>query len=113
MAVLTVNDVSLTGLTWTAASLYVACAGGGDDFANDGKTYVHLKNTNAASRDVTFNSTANCDQGFDHNIVVTVAATTGEAMVGPFPMNRFLDANGRVNITYSAVTNLTIAVFSL
>lgn len=114
MATLTVNDVDLDGLTWTSGtSPYVACAGGGDEFVNDGKTYIHLKNTNAATRTVTVNSQVNCSQGFDHNVSVTVGATTGEAKVGPFPTARFNDATGKVQLTYDAVTNLTIAIFSV
>ena len=114
MATLTINDADLDGFTFTSGTTpFVACAAGGDQFLNDGKTYAHLKNTNAASRTVTFNSQRACDQGFDHDIAVVVGATTGEAIVGPFPTARFNDGSNFVLITYSAVTNLTIAVFSL
>ncbi len=113
MATLTVQDTDLDGLLWTGASVYVACNVGGDQFTNDGKTYIHVKNTNAATRTVTINSQRNCDQGFDHDQAYVVGATTGEVMAGPFPTSRFNDASNFVLITYSAVTNLTIAVFSL
>jgi hypothetical protein len=113
MATLTVQDADLDGLLWTGASVFVACAAGGDQFLNDGRTWIHLKNTNAATRTVTINSQRNCDQGFDHDQAVIVGATTGEAVIGPFPTARFSDTLGFVLLTYSAVTNLTIAVFSL
>jgi hypothetical protein len=87
-----------------------AAAVGPDTFVNDGRTFLHVKNTNAATRDVTIDSTKLCDQGFDHNQVVTIPATTGDVMIGPFPTARF---GTTVTVTYSAVTNLTIAAFKL
>lgn len=112
MATLIVNDADLDGFLWTSG-VYVACNVGGDQFTNDGKTWIHVKNTNAATRTVTINSQRTCDQGFDHDQAYVVGATTGEAVAGPFLRERFNDAGGFVLITYSAVTNLTIAVFSL
>src|SRR5262245_4469467 len=108
MAALTINDCDLDGFLFTGASAYVACAGGGDTFVNDGKTFFHVKNTNAATRTVTANSVTACDQGFDHDIAYVVGATTGECFAGPFPTARF---GTTVTLTYSAVTNLVIAVF--
>lgn len=108
MATLTVQQIDLDG----EAADYVACAGGGDEFVNNGKTFIHLKNTNAATRTVTVNSQRACDQGFDHDQAVIIAATTGDVMIGPFPTSRFNDAAQKVQLTYSAVTNLTIGVFS-
>lgn len=110
MAALTINDVDLDGFLFTGASPYVACAGGGDTFVNDGRTFFHAKNTNAATRTITANSTQLCDQGFDHDVAYVVSATTGEVFAGPFPTARF---GTTVSLTYSAVTNLVIAVFSL
>jgi len=109
MATLTVQDVDLDG----QGATYAACAGGGDAFPNDGKTFIHLKNTNAATRTVTVNSQRTCDQGFDHDVAVVIPATTGDVMIGPFPTARFNDATNLVQLTYSAVTNLTIGVFSV
>lgn len=108
MATLTVQQITTAGVTPT----YVACSGGGDQFLNNGKTLIEVKNTNAATRDVTVNSQATCSFGFDHDIVNTIGATTGDEIMGPFPTARFNDATGMVQLTYSAVTNLTIAVFT-
>lgn len=92
---------------------YVAAAAGGDQFVNDGRTVIHVKNTNAATRTVTVNSQRLCDQGFDHDIALVVPATTGDEFLGPFPTERFNDVNGMVQLTYSAVLNLSIGVFQL
>lgn len=108
MADLTTQVIVETGL----APTYAAAASGGDtaDISNE-RTFLHVKNTNAATRDVTVDSTQNCNQGFDHNLVVTVAATAGDVMIGPLPRARFGRASdGRAVITYSAVTGVTIAV---
>lgn len=108
MATLTVQQIDLDG----EAADYVACNAGGDQFTNNGRTFIHLKNTNAATRTVTINSQRACDQGFDHDQAVIIPATTGDVMIGPFPTARFNDASNFVQLTYSAVTNLSIGVFS-
>ena len=109
MATLTVQNIDFTGVDPT----FVAVAAGGDQFANDGRIFIYLKNTNAATRTVTANSQVNCSQGFDHDIAVVIPATTGERMIGPFPTDRFNDSSGNLQLTYSADTNLTISVLRL
>ncbi len=104
MAQLTLQTASPTGLAIT----YAAAAGGGDSFANDGKTYLHVKNGGGGSINVTINSVAACDQGFDHDIVVAVA-NGAEKVIGPFPTGRWNDTNSNVNVTYSGVTSVTVA----
>ncbi|HEV8360900.1 MAG TPA: hypothetical protein VGR28_10640 [Candidatus Thermoplasmatota archaeon] len=106
MAALTVQIIAQAGLGPT----YAACAAGGDTFANDGRTFLHVKNTNAATRQVTVDADKLCSQGSDHNAVVTVPATTGDRMIGPFPLDQFPSVCA---ITYDAVTNLTIAAVQL
>lgn len=106
MATLTVQSTDLDGVVPS----YASAAGGGDEFANDGNTFLHLKNGSGGSIDVTVDSVKNCNQGHDHNSVTAVGAGA-EAMIGPFPKDRFNDATtGRAAITYSGVTTLTIAV---
>lgn len=102
MAVLTKISSGLTG----AAITFTAAAGGGDSFVNDGNTVLHVKNGGGSSINVTINSTRQCDQGFDHDLVVAVDAAA-EQVIGPFSVARF----GRsVGITYSGVTSVTVAV---
>jgi hypothetical protein len=105
VAVIAIQTIDLDG-----EGADYAAAVGPDTFVNDGRTFLHVKNTNAATRDVTIDSTKLCDQGFDHNQVVTIPATTGDVMIGPFPTARF---GTTVTVTYSAVTNLTVAAFKL
>lgn len=108
MATLTVQKTTLGGIVPT----YAAAAAGGDEFANDGETYFHVKNASAGSVTVTLDSVRACDQGFDHNSGGAVAAGA-EAVYGPFAKARFNNVSGRVAATYTAVTSVTVAAVSV
>lgn len=111
MAELSVQRIVLTGLNPT----YAAAAGGGDNFLNDGRTVIHVKNGGAGPITVTADG-ANPDQwgvtGNDHDAAVSVP-NAGERIIGPFRRDRFNDANSKVNLAYSGVTSVTIAVLQL
>lgn len=108
MAVLTVQQVGQSGL----APVYVAAAAGGDQFANNGKTYFHVKNASASAITVTVDSIAPCSQGFDHNLSVSVPAG-GERIIGSFEPARFNNDTSLVSVTYSAVSTVTVAAVTL
>lgn len=108
MALLTVQQIDLDGLT----PAFVAAAAGGDTFANNGRTYVHVVNGGAGASVVTVDSVSNCNQGFDHNAGGSVAAGA-EALFGPFPAARFNDVDELVSVTYDVVTSVTVGVFSV
>ncbi len=109
MATLSVQTINHTGL----AEALAAVAVGGDQFQNDGRIFIHVKNTNVATRVVTINSQSNCSQGADHDIAVTVPANTGDVMIGPFPPSRFDDGSGFVQVTYESEVDVTIAAIRL
>lgn len=109
MANLTPQVIVLTGITPTL----VAAEAGGDEFVNSGRDFIHIKNGDASPIDVTINSQVNCNQGVDHDAVISVPATTGEKFIGPFAKDRFNDPAGKVQITYSAVTSVTIGIVRL
>jgi hypothetical protein len=108
MALLTVQKIVKAGLNPT----YGAAAATGDQFPNNGQTFVHVKNGGTAAITVTVDSVRPCDQGFDHDYVISVPAG-GERMIGAFEQSRFNNADQRVSISYSGVTSVTIAVLSL
>ena len=109
MAAYTVYPIALTG----DSKAYVTPASG-DTFANDGHTFLHVKNANVAACTVTIDSVRPCDQGTDHNIAVVVAADTGDEMIGPFPVARFNDSSGNVTVTtYSVTSSVTVAAVRL
>lgn len=105
MATLTVAETALAGTTVTL----VAAAGGGDDFANDGKTIFIVDNADASATTVTFNDTGSVAPesatSFDPDVAESV--TNGDRdYFGPFPTTRF---GTSVGVTYSKVTSLTVA----
>lgn len=108
MAVLTVQDVTAAGLTPT----YVAASAGGDSFVNDGRTVLHVKNGDTVAHTVTIVSAKTCNQGFQHNIQVTVGAGS-DKMIGPFPTDRFNNDSGQVSVTYDGVTSVTVAALQI
>lgn len=105
MAILVVREPSIAPVV----STLVAAAGGGDSFPNTGIERFRVRNSDAASKTVTITAqaAAGCPAGTLHNIVLTVAAGT-EQCVKNLPPERFNDANGRVAVTYSAVTNVFV-----
>lgn len=108
MAQLTVQKLTGAGITPTYAAADVA----GDKFANNGRQFLVVKNGGASPITITVNSQKPCNYGFDHDQEVSVDAS-GEKWIGPFDPNRFNDAEGNVNIAYSGVTSVTVAVVSL
>jgi hypothetical protein len=108
MATLSIQIAVIAGLT----PAYGACAAGGDEFVNSGREVIHVKNGHTAPQTVTVNSQAACSQGFDHDAAVVVT-NAQERIIGPFPKARFDDPNAKVQLTYSGVTALTIAVIQV
>ncbi len=81
--VLTLQQISRTGLDVTYAAGDQA---NGHSFDNTGQNvFLHVKNTNAATRDVTITTPNSVDGLAIGNLVVTVPATPGDTMIGPFP----------------------------
>ncbi len=105
---ITVATISRAGYEPTLVAANVD----GNFFDNDGMTFLFVDNADVSPVDVTIDSAADCDQGFDHNIVVTVPASE-QRLVGPFPKGRFNDSNDQAQITYAAVTSLTIEAIRL
>jgi len=108
MATLTVQNTSLAGITPS----WVAAAAGGDTFANTGDTYFEIKN-GSTEMTLTIETPAKIE-GIDiAEITVTIPATTGVKRIGPFDPAIFNQTTGRVNVTYSAVTSVTVGAFKL
>lgn len=104
---LTVQQIVLAGTVITAEAANVD----GNQFLNDGRTWLKVINGSAASINVTANSQVLCDQGFDHDQVIAVAAGITK-YIGPFETKRF-NLNGYTHVTYSAVTTVTVAAIKI
>lgn len=109
MAVLTVQNAAEGG-----GKTFASAAGGGDSFANTGKVLLVINNESGGAITVTATaqntSTTKTDYGAvtKADAVQSVEATSVDIM-GPFPQGAFNDSNGRVVITYSGVTSLSVA----
>lgn len=110
MAELTVQDVSKTT---TLTPTFAAAASGGDTFENNGRVLVYAKNGNVgASRTITVNSLVNCSMGHDHDITITVPASS-EEMCGFFETNRFNNSSNQVSMTYDDEADITLAAIRI
>ena len=97
--------------------IYNAASASGDEFVNDGKTFLHIKNGGTLTINVTFPAQtpfAN-KPGFGkiplQDKVVSIQAS-GEAMIEFLRPAIFNGGNGRVEIRFDDITNVTVGVFS-
>lgn len=104
MAALTVVQELLIGIDVAA----VAAAGGGDTFANNGKTRALFINGSGGAITVTAVTTA-VDEVTGNAIADTTIVVDANAthITAPFPVSRF---SATVSLTYSGVTSFTVAV---
>jgi hypothetical protein len=105
MALLNPQAINLNGTTITFSS----ASAGGDQFANTGRELLLVRNGGASSVTTTVAAQGRYRGVPFSNVTLTVPAG-GEVIAGPFPPEVFNDANGRVNLSYSAVTSVTVAV---
>jgi len=101
---ITVQQSSLAGITPT----FNAAIADGHMFKNDGNVIIEVKNAAGADVTVTIQTPAKV-QGIDlAEITVTVPATTGHKLIGPFDPSLFNQSNGMVYVDYSSATAVTI-----
>lgn len=82
---------------------FTAASSGGDSFVNTKETFLLIQNTGGSNRTVTIAAAGQCDQGFLHSLVLTVAP--GLLKTRLFPQSRF---GSKPNVTYDAVTDLSL-----
>ena len=114
MATLAAQKITDTG---TIASMSTA-TGGGDEFKNTGLEFLFVQNAHSGSHTVTVTAqvTNIHHQQFGTVVkenIVKVVTAGAEAFIGPFKQPAFNDSNNKVQITYSAVTSLNVAVLYL
>jgi hypothetical protein len=95
-----------TGLTTAYTAGIIV---GTTDFVmkNDGRTLIHVKKAGAGACSMIVKTPAQI-AGLDvAEMTVTIPATTGDVMLGPFPPSIFNDGNGDMRFNFSEVTGLT------
>lgn len=114
MSELTVNKIVEGGLL---ESLSAADAGG-DSFKNEAfNVFLKVDNADASGKTVTItpNQSSTTAPGFgvvDKDPVVVVVAAGTSQLIGPFA-EVFNDINGDVNVSYDAVTSVTVGAFKV
>lgn len=110
---LTPQQIALTGLTPTFTAPTDAGAGGGWSFPNTGDTFIRIKNTGGAQRVVTLLTPATIGGVAISDPTVTIPATTGDILIGPFDPSLFNQSDGAVYVEVDATTGLTAAAITL
>ena len=94
------------------ATSFVSAAAGGDEFVNNGRTQLYVLNSDPSSITVSFIAFRKCDQNVLHTYDFT-APDGGTRVLGPFETFVFNNSNDRVEVTYSSVTNISVAAVSI
>lgn len=117
MAVLAVKEINGGGVN---AGL-VAAGATGDSFpvSTDERTFLHVKNASASPCVVTVAPVTLTERVAGAgaavpvpSLTMTVPVTTGDMYLGPFPRD-YIGANGQVQVSYSAVTTVTVEVLHM
>lgn len=111
MATLTVQEIDLTS---GVAPTYAAASAGGDEYANEGRTYAHLKNASGGAITVTVTPVPSVIDNSQFGRIVPAARTFtvaagGERIIPFLAQGAYNNSNSRVALTYSGVTSLTVA----
>lgn len=109
MAALATQQIGLPSLLPT----FAAAAGGGDTAAPGNKSFLVVKNGGGASINVTLAVAGNDDFGNARPDLVVAVLNGTERYI---PLNRaelINPSTDRIDITYSAVTSVTVGVISL
>ncbi len=111
MATLTVAPVVRTtpGLDVTG----VAATAGGDQFANTGKEILLVTLVAGACTVTIATGGTVLDEALAVANPAIVCATNKTTAIGPFPAGVFNDSNGLVQLTYSAVVDVTVKVIKV
>ena len=118
MALLNVQTVAMDGTVIT----FAAAAGAGDSVINSGRVELRIRNASGAPKNVTIEGPGVDNFGISHatafDLTVSIPAAAGgipgEKTMGPFPANRFNDAQGRVQIAYpGGETDLSVAAVAV
>lgn len=105
MAALTVHQAQITGTDLA----FVSAAGGGDTVKVDGDTILIVRNTDGSTKTVTVVRPGTEYGQANPDVAHVVPATTGVSVIGPIPPSFADPTDGLVDVTYSAVTGVTIA----
>lgn len=106
MATIAVKQAVISGTNLSVAG----AAAGGDEFVNsDRRTLLIVRINGAVTPTITITPAVQPTPGLNFAPVAFVVAGIGWYVLGPFPPRWFNNANNRVQITYSGVTNVFVS----
>lgn len=105
----TIQTLVNSGIT---PSYNAATVTDGDAFTNDGNTFIHVLNA-GAEKTLTIQTPVTVGGIAVAEVTVTIPATTGTKLIGPFETTIFNQSDGRVYLDWSAVTGVTFAVVKM
>lgn len=115
MATISTQTSTFAGLNYTLGSASTA-----DKFLNDGRTVLIFSNANVTARTLTIGANDVTPPGFGTvatpDTVVTLPGSGtngGRKIVGPFPPDRFNDADGYLNYTLDNATDMSVAAVKM
>lgn len=109
MAVVNPTTIQIAG----TAPTYNAASAGGDKVTRPGPNVaIHVKNASAASINCTVVTPGTVAGQAIGDVVVAVPAS-GEQFIGPLSEDHFRNADGQVDLTWSASASVTFAVIAL
>jgi hypothetical protein len=103
---------ALTAQVITRAGIapsYAAANVDGHSWPNNGTQLLQVKNASGSPITVTFPIPVTVDGQAVASKTVSVPATTGDRLIGPFPV-QYNQLNGDLNVDFSAVTSVTVAL---
>lgn len=114
MADVTINPQTLAGKTATTPTRTGSLSTSNNYFVpNNGMTFLHFMKSGAAACTVTIETPATVDGNAVADPTITVPATTGDVMVGPFAPAIYNQPDGTLKFTLSEVTGLTVAALRI
>ena len=109
MATLTVQKADFDGLNATYDPADVA----GDQFAWGSNIALIVKNDDASSHTVTITSQRAATQGYTTADTTVTVPAGEERIIGGLLRDAFRDSDGFVQVSYDAVTSVTVAAISV
>lgn len=82
-------------------------------FPNDGRVFLHVKKTGAGICTATVTTPGTVRGKAIADPTISIPATTGDKLIGPFPTDLYNDASGLVTVAFSDIAGLTVAVVRL
>lgn len=105
-------DVATQRISGSLNPTYSAASAGGDTVTPGPKTFLHVRNTDTASHDVTITTPATSGGLAVEDPTYTVPAGD-ELLIGPLTSHIYRNSSGLVDLAWSATTGMDFAALAI